>query len=75
VEGKQILTAVKLAPSQRAKVERWAALTGSNLSTVLRSLIDAMDVRTETVFFVANPEAELVQRSQTIDTEQEVILA
>lgn len=72
MEKKEILTAVKLAPSQRAKVERWASLSGNNISTVLRSLIDAMDARTEMVFFVAHPE---VVRAQSEQANNEKVLA
>jgi len=70
VEKKEVFTAVKLAPAQRAKVERWAELSGCNISTVLRSLIDAMDARTETVFFVAHPESGPAQLKQAVDTKR-----
>ena len=69
MEEQAIFTAVRLAPSQRAKVEKWAELSGGNVSSVLRAMIDAVDLRTEPFFYVANRE-EFVQR-KPIDTDQQ----
>jgi len=41
---KPIMTNVKLQPSQRAKVERWAGESGGTISDVVRLLIDSVEM-------------------------------
>ena len=41
---KTIITAVKLQPEQRQKVERWGGESGLSISDVVRLLIDSVEL-------------------------------
>ena len=49
------LTGVLLDPQQRQKVERWAALAGVDMSTVIRTLIDGVEVEIRPHIVVSQP--------------------
>ena len=43
---------VMVAPAQKAKVKRWAAEAGVDMSTVIRTLIDGVELEIKPTFTV-----------------------
>ena len=47
---------VLVDPAQKAKVKRWAALLGGDMSTAVRTMIDSVELEVKPLFTVTQPD-------------------